>query len=71
MEKERSSAIANVAIDGYSPVELADKLFNQYKIFTVAIDTPPVHGVRVTPHLFTQIDDLDRFVNVLGQLCVG
>ncbi len=71
MEKERSSAIANVAIDGYSPVELADKLFNQYKIFTVAIDTPPVHGVRVTPHLFTQIDDLDRFVKVLGQLCVG
>lgn len=67
-EDERSSAIANVAIDGYTPGELAEKLYDDYRIFTVAINRKAVKGIRVTPHLYTPIEHLDRFVAALKEL---
>ncbi|AKD53732.1 aminotransferase class V-fold PLP-dependent enzyme [Spirosoma radiotolerans] len=64
----RSCAIANVGIVGKTPAELAKALFEKYKLFTVAIDSPPVQGVRVTPHLYTTTAELDTFVQALKEL---
>jgi selenocysteine lyase/cysteine desulfurase len=64
----RSCAIANVGIAGKPPAELAKSLFDTYKIFTVAIDSPPVQGVRVTPHVYTTTVELDAFVKALKEL---
>ena len=64
----RSCAIANVGIAGKSPAELAKTLFDKYKIFTVAIDSANVHGVRVTPHVYTTTAELDMFVRALKEL---
>ncbi|MCX6190630.1 MAG: aminotransferase class V-fold PLP-dependent enzyme [Bacteroidetes bacterium] len=62
------SAIANVAIEGYTPAKLSDRLFAEYGIFTVAIDHPAVQGVRVTPHLYTSLEELDKLVLALKQM---
>jgi selenocysteine lyase/cysteine desulfurase len=67
-EMERSSAIANVAVDGYTPQELWDKLYDDYRIWTVAINRKAVKGIRVTPHLYTPIEHLDQFVAALKEL---
>ena len=64
----RSCAIANVGVAGKEPAELAKLLFDKYKIFTVAIDGANVHGVRVTPHLYTTTEELDTFVSALKEL---
>ncbi len=64
----RSCAIANVGVVGKTPAELAKILFEKYKIFTVAIDGANVHGVRVTPHLYTTTAELDSFVRALKRL---
>lgn len=64
----RSCAIANVGISGITPAELAKTLFSNYKIFTVAIDAPPVQGIRVTPHVYTTTAELDLFVKALKEL---
>ncbi len=53
---------------GPTPDALADTLFNRYKIWTVAIDGAGVHGVRVTPHLFTSTGELDALVKALREL---
>ena len=65
---ERSCAIANVGVEGVAPSELAKILFDKYRIFTVAIDGAGVHGVRVTPQLFTTTAELDRFVKALREI---
>jgi selenocysteine lyase/cysteine desulfurase len=39
-----------------------------YKIFTVAIGYAGVFGVRVTPHLYTNLDELNTFVKALKEL---
>ena len=67
-EKERSSAIANLAVDGMTPAQLADHLFNEHRIFTVAIDRKAVKGVRITPHLYTRLEDLDKLVAAVEKL---
>ncbi|AUD05136.1 aminotransferase class V-fold PLP-dependent enzyme [Spirosoma pollinicola] len=64
----RSCAIANVGVAGKTPAELAKLLFDNYKVFTVAIDSPPVQGVRVTPHVYTTTAELDVFVKALNEL---
>jgi len=70
-EMERSSAIANVGLKKMSPAELADKLFRDFNIFTVAIDTEGVKGIRVTPQVFTSTDELNQLVNALKTMAAA
>ncbi|WP_396204480.1 aminotransferase class V-fold PLP-dependent enzyme [Gemmatimonas sp.] len=64
----RTGAIANVGIEGMPPGELATVLMDRYRIFTVAIDTAGVTGVRVTPQLFTTTAELDALVRAITEL---
>lgn len=61
----RACAIANVGVTGMTPAQLATTLFDEHRIYTVAINTGPVRGVRVTPHLYTTTADLDALVTAL------
>src|ERR1700683_5397507 len=63
-----SCAICGVSIEGITPGQLTSTLFGKYKIHTVGIDYEAMHHVRVTPHVYTRIDDLDKFVGALGEI---
>jgi len=67
-DPERSCGIANVGVKGLKPQELADTLFRKYNIYTVAIDGANVHGCRITPNIYTTIQELDMFVKALKDL---
>ena len=67
-EDNRSCAIANIAIKGMTPNELAEYFYKKHRIFTVAINNIAVKGVRVTPHLYTTTHDLDKFVKAIEQV---
>jgi selenocysteine lyase/cysteine desulfurase len=64
----RSCAIANVALARIEPAALAQTLFERFRIWTVAIDSAGVRGVRVTPQLFTTTEELDALVRALRAL---
>ena len=67
-DPQRCGAIANVGVTGMEPAALGAALFDRYKIWTVAIDSAGVRGVRVTPHLYTSTDELDTLVRALREL---
>jgi selenocysteine lyase/cysteine desulfurase len=67
-DPKRSCGIANVGVKGMKPADLAKTLLDKYKIFTVAIDGALVHGVRVTPQVYTSTAELDTFVSALKKL---
>jgi selenocysteine lyase/cysteine desulfurase len=67
-DPKRSCAIANVGIANMKPGDLAKTLLERYKVWTVAIDTANVHGVRVTPQLFTTPKELDVLVRAIKEL---
>jgi selenocysteine lyase/cysteine desulfurase len=51
-----------------TPQQLAGALFEKYKIHTVGIVWENISCVRVTPHVYTTIPDLDKFVRAIGEL---
>ncbi|MBL4643561.1 MAG: aminotransferase class V-fold PLP-dependent enzyme [Flavobacteriaceae bacterium] len=67
-ESHRACGIANVGIEGVHPKEMAKKLMDHYKIYTVGINGTSVKGCRITPNVFTTTDELDIFVKALQEM---
>ncbi|MGB3586444.1 MAG: aminotransferase class V-fold PLP-dependent enzyme [Tunicatimonas sp.] len=67
-QSARYCAIGNVGIKGMDSHKLADTLFEKYSIFTVTKNVGEISGVRVTPHLYNSLDDLDQLVVSLKEL---
>ncbi|MCH8621843.1 aminotransferase class V-fold PLP-dependent enzyme [Undibacterium sp. TS12] len=65
---ERSCAIAGFCIDGRSGAYVVDKLMQEHKIFTVTRELDGHQIVRVTPHLYTSLEDLDCLIAAIRQL---
>ncbi len=63
-----SCAICGVSIDGMTPGELDTELFNKYKIHTVGIVWENISCVRITPHVYTSLNDLDKLVKAIGEI---
>lgn len=67
-EMKRHGAIGNVGIEDMEPSELAKRLLEDHKIWTVAINRPNVAGVRITPNVYTTTEELDVFVESIKTL---
>jgi selenocysteine lyase/cysteine desulfurase len=66
--KHQSCAIANVGVLGKKPEEVSGELFSKHKIHTVAINWENVHGVRVTPNVYSTTKELDKLASALGAM---
>ena len=64
-ESHRACGIANVGIEGIKPGDLAKRLLDEHRVYTVAIDGANVYGCRITPNVYTTTDELDQFVPAL------
>jgi selenocysteine lyase/cysteine desulfurase len=68
LKPEYSCAICGVSIDGMTPAQLDAALFNQYKIHQVSIVFENVSCVRITPHVYTTLADLDKLVKAITEI---
>jgi selenocysteine lyase/cysteine desulfurase len=60
-------AIGLVAIEGKKPIELDQYLFDHYNIHTVGIEWENIHGVRITPNVYTSVKQLDVLVEAIAE----
>jgi selenocysteine lyase/cysteine desulfurase len=69
-DSARTCAIANVGIKGVKAADLTQTLLDKYRIWTNAVDNDAagVHGVRVTPNVFTMPAELDTLVNAIREI---
>ena len=58
--------IANVEIPGVEPHPLAEHLWRRHRILVAPILHPEIKGVRVTPSLYTTIEEIDRFSEAMA-----
>jgi hypothetical protein len=65
---EYACAICGVSVDGMTPGELDSALFGNYKIHTVGIVWENISCVRITPHVYTRIQDLDKLVMAIDTI---
>ncbi len=63
-----SCAICGVSIDGIPARELEKILFARYRIHTVGIEYENVNAVRVTPHVYTRLPELDKLVRAVREI---
>jgi selenocysteine lyase/cysteine desulfurase len=65
---EYACAICGVSVDGMTPGELDSALFSNYKIHTVGIVWENISCVRITPHVYTRIQELDKLVMAIDTI---
>ncbi len=68
LQSQYACAIAGVSINGMTVSELDNKLFSDYKIHTVGIVWENINCVRITPHVYTRLNDLDKLVKAIGEI---
>ena len=68
LDGKYSCALCNFGIEGWKGADIAPKLFDKYKLHTVAIDYEKINGVRVTPSTYNSTDELDRLVKGIGEI---
>ena len=57
----RACGIAAVQIEEIDSSALASHLWKKYRIFVMGIKLPEFEGIRVTPHVYTTLEEIDRF----------
>jgi len=62
LKKGFGCAIGVVSVEGKKPGDLDAYLFNEYKIHTTTVNWENIHGVRITPSVYTTTKDLDRLI---------
>lgn len=68
---EMSCGIATFQLPGVKPKDLRRYLLERHSIVVQSIGSdraPEVHGLRVTPNVYTTLEELDRFTDVLHQV---
>ena len=60
-----SCCLANVEIEGVDPTALAAYLWDRHRIIVTPIIHDEFRGLRVTPNLYTTLDELDRFCDAM------
>lgn len=68
LKSKYSCGICGISIDGIAVTDLDAKFFNDYKIHTVGINWENIHCVRVTPHVYTRLQDLDKLVAAIDEI---
>jgi selenocysteine lyase/cysteine desulfurase len=65
---EYACAICGVSVEGMTPGALDSALFSNYKIHTVGIVWENISCVRITPHVYTRIQELDKLVMAIDSI---
>jgi selenocysteine lyase/cysteine desulfurase len=71
LDPKYSCAICGVSVDGMTPGEVDTQLFNKYKIHCTSIVWENISCVRITPHVYTSLKDLDKLVRAINEIAGG
>ncbi|MGH9322964.1 MAG: aminotransferase class V-fold PLP-dependent enzyme [Vicinamibacteria bacterium] len=64
LDPKMSCAIGNIEIVGIPPRELTEYLWDKHHIVAAPIEHEEYQGIRVTPNVYTTLDELDYFCEV-------
>ncbi|RMG61589.1 MAG: aminotransferase class V-fold PLP-dependent enzyme [Bacteroidetes bacterium] len=68
LDPAHGAGLTTFSLDGWTPAELSSALTNQYHLYVTAFDHRDVAGVRITPHVYTRLEDLDYLAETIRKL---
>jgi len=60
--------VANVGVEGLTAPQIYQFLWDRYRIITAAIHREDYSGIRVTPNIYTPLEEVDTFVAAMNEL---
>jgi isopenicillin-N epimerase len=63
LDSRQAGAIALFSVDGLDNVKLGAWLFSQHRIVNTPIIHPEFRGIRITPNVYTTLDEIDLFAD--------
>jgi selenocysteine lyase/cysteine desulfurase len=57
--------LATVGIEGIEPVALADHMWKTRRVFVTPINHTEFKGIRVTPNVYTRLEEVDVFLHAM------
>jgi isopenicillin-N epimerase len=67
-DPQMGCAIGNVGIRSVDTAKLQSHLWAKKRIYTISIITPEYSGLRVTPNVYTTVDEIDAFADEMEQV---
>lgn len=67
-DPRQSCGLATFGIDGVDPVKLAGHLYDKYRIISTAIVHEEYQGLRVTPNVYTTLEEIDTFAEAVEKV---
>jgi selenocysteine lyase/cysteine desulfurase len=68
LRPEFSCGIATVQIDGIDSRKLAGYLWKRHRIIVTSIKHPEFEGIRVSPNVYTTLEEIDRFISAMEKV---
>ena len=68
MQPGETFGLANVGIEGIAASDINRFLWTKYRIITTAITRDDYQGIRVTPNIYTTLEEIDTFAAAMEDL---
>jgi selenocysteine lyase/cysteine desulfurase len=68
LDPQFSRAIATCSLDGITAETLADKLFDTDGLHVGSVSGNGLEAIRISPHIYTSLEELDRLVAAIRKL---
>ena len=65
---DEAYGLVNVGIQGVKATDIVKFLFDKYRIVSVAITRDDYQGIRVTPNIYTTLEEIDTFTMAMEDL---
>jgi isopenicillin-N epimerase len=68
MQPGETYGLANIGIEGIAAADINRFLWNKYRIITATITRDDYQGIRVTPNIYTTLEEIDTFAGAIEDL---
>lgn len=65
LDSPNGGGLCMFAVDGLEPAKLGGWLMGKYRIINTPITHPEFAGIRITPNIYTTLDEVDRFTDLV------
>mgnify|MGYP001559627096 CR=1 FL=1 len=65
LDSPYAGAIGLVAVEGIDTPQLGSWLLREHRVVTTGIGHPEFHGLRITPNVYTTVDEVDLFADLM------
>jgi selenocysteine lyase/cysteine desulfurase len=67
LKKQFSCGIGTVQVEGLDSEKLVDWLWEKRRVLVTGIKHPEFEGVRVTPSVYTTMEEIERFCGAMEE----